>query len=143
MEHRWYMWRKSYLNYGSSIHLGIDINVAALNTIHVPIAFTVVDIVPDPDKNFGWGYKILIKTKNGLVVFGHVYPHGIIIGKKYKAGHSIGWVAHSDNNGGWFPHVHIQGIKNIEQMNGIDGYGKHCEGIEKIYPNPLNLLGIK
>jgi hypothetical protein len=141
MENRSFLWRGTYLTPTNSIHLGIDVNFPMATPIVCPIEFELLEAFYDGDQNGGWGGRVLIKTKYGLVLFAHIVT--ALAGKKYYRGNTIvGYVADKTNNGGWYPHLHIQGINDLRLMKNIDGYSKMYKDIRKDYPNPLPLLGI-
>lgn len=145
-EDRSYIWQGSYLKPDSSIHLGIDINVPFGTSISCPVDFKVVDIFIDPDNQGGWGGRIIVETKNGLVLFGHLEISSaslrLAAGGKNPAGTMLGFVAASTRNGGWYPHLHLQGIDSIKSISStLDGYG-HISAINKS-PNPLMILNEK
>jgi murein DD-endopeptidase MepM/ murein hydrolase activator NlpD len=143
MENRSFLWRGSYLKPNNSIHLGVDFSFAAGTPIHCPVAFEVKDIFRDPDQSGGWGERVLIETEKGLVIFAHL--SGVSLkGEKnnfYSAGTFIGTVATKHSNGGWFPHLHLQGVKNVGLIH-LDGYSHRYKGMEKDYPYPLPMIGI-
>jgi hypothetical protein len=148
MENRSFMWRGSYLKPEASIHLGIDVNMPFGSEVRCPIPFKVEDVFQDPDQNGGWGGRVLIRTEYGLVIFAHLCLDGLMYGEQMRVGDehpantALGWIDCSDDNGGWFPHLHLQGIKDIAQMEGIDGYAAYSPDLVDLYPNPLPLLGI-
>jgi hypothetical protein len=144
MEDRSFLWRGSYLNPKKSIHLGVDVNfLKPGKSIYCPLNFIVKEIFHDTDQNGGWGDRVLVETENGLVIFAHLKAEKLVIGQKYLKGSPVGVLASPHENGGWFTHLHLQGIKDLAQMNGIDGYGEKSDLNEVNYPNPLKILEIE
>lgn len=140
MEDREFLWRGSYLKPTHSTHLGIDFNIGDSHSVYCPVAFLVRELYNDNDPKGGWGGRVLVETKRGLVIFAHI-DIDVEVGEKYPPGHMLGWVSESSSNGGWFPHLHVQGVSDIKQMeHKIDGYSNFYKGIEKDWPNPLPLL---
>jgi murein DD-endopeptidase MepM/ murein hydrolase activator NlpD len=146
MENRRTLWRDSYLlRYGEQfIHLGIDINVPEGSLVFCPIPFRVLKIEHDNDQDGGWGTKVTIKTEFGCVIYAHLY-RGVLVtaGKEYDGNSCIGAVGQTTDNGGWFPHLHIQGVSEVLSSCIIsDGYSHEYYRMEEDYPNPLNILGL-
>ena len=142
MENRRYLWRQTYLQPDRSIHLGIDINVPEFSLVLCPVPFTVLEIFSDTDQNGGWGQRVLVSTENGLVIFAHLYGCQLTVDEHYSSFSCIGSVAPSQFNGGWFPHLHIQGLRSTSLLTKLDGYSHKYAEMEKDYPNPLTILGL-
>lgn len=147
MENRSFIWRNSYLG-SPAIHLGVDVNCDCDSAIYCPVAFKVLEIVRDLDQNGGWGERLLVETRNGLVIFAHLAGAQAVleVGKSYPGMTIIGFIAGSKYNGGWFPHLHLQGVRDISLMEGIDGYytGSMKSGELSVdYPNPFKILDMK
>jgi hypothetical protein len=147
MEDRYLLWKGSYLNINESIHVGIDFYLSEYRRVYCPIPCIIEDIYEDKDQNGGWGGRITVRTEYGIVVFAHLRlfekTFDLKVGKYYEAGKPLGDIGASYENGGWFPHLHLQGLKNIDQLNGLDGYSGYKDNLIELYPNPLPLLGIK
>lgn len=145
MEDRAFLWRGSYLDPHASIHLGIDVNVPAGTAVYCP-AFTVLDCLYDTDQNGGWGTRLTVQLKTGgIVVFAHLDEvFGLRRGtvSDYRHPQYIGEVAVPERNGGWYPHLHLQGLASRDQLAGLDGYGPDRPDNMALYPNPLKLLDI-
>lgn len=141
MEQREFLWRGSYLKPYQAIHLGVDINVPIYTPVYCPLKFVVREIFRDYDSQGGWGGRVLVETPNGLIIFAHINPEPLQLDKAcYPPGTLIGRIANSETNGGWFPHLHLQGIDKIERMKNIDGYGYSDPFLKDYYPNPLEIL---
>lgn len=141
-EDRRNLWKDSYLKPEESVHLGIDINVDVNTPIYCPVPAIVEDVLIDEDQNGGWGERLVIKTSKGYVLFAHLIfsPEIPRPGEQIKMGQQIGLVAPNWMNGGWFPHLHLQGLKSLELLKNLDGYGPARLDNMENYPNPLGLF---
>jgi murein DD-endopeptidase MepM/ murein hydrolase activator NlpD len=144
MENRSFLWKGSYLKPKNSIHVGVDFSFKVGTPIYGTVPFKVWQVYRDFDQNGGWGERVLIKTEKGLVIFAHLCGVSIEANRDtvYPKGTFIGTVATSYTNGGWFPHLHLQGIKNEELITHLDGYSSLYKNIKKDYPDPLPILNI-
>ncbi len=144
LEDRSFLWRGSYLTAKTGFtHLGVDVNVPAGTPIHCPVPFRIVQALIDPDQDGGWGGMVVVELKRGgIVVFAHLALPAVLRmgGSWLPADEPLGWVAPSDRNGGWFPHLHLQGLKSLDLLNGLDGYGPPRRKNAELYPEPLALL---
>lgn len=149
------MLRGSYLKSYNAVHLGIDFSFSLPNIwVFSPLDGKIIDIFCDKDQNGGWGDRVTIEYKNGIVVFAHLslwtmIPRpGMRVGNEIKAGDKIGAIGHPLQNGGWWPHLHLQGLRDISQLKNLDGYGTWkgfnpkdlYDALERDYPNPLKIL---
>lgn len=141
-ENRDAMWRGSYLHSDASVHLGIDVNVPAGTTIMCPTKFKVIEMFQDPDQGGGWGGRILVETPNGLVIFSHLNLLPFKLGEQYFQDTALGTVAEPDTNGGWYPHLHLQGLESVKQIGDLDGYGQNSLHNPRLYPDPLKILAL-
>lgn len=154
LEDRSYLFRNKYhAERGTFIHLGVDYNVPANTEVAIPYDCTVIDRWYDPDKNGGWGGRLVLEVHKNYepdyMVFAHLKPYNLPMpGKKlYNSKYLspiIGVIGEEHENGGWYPHLHIQ-ILSKEAMNKFDirqfdGYAKMYDGIEKDFPNPENFV---
>lgn len=141
MEHRDFVLRNHYhkdMGQDYFWHLGIDYTVPVHSLVHLPIDATLVYSFQDPDQDGGWGGKLIFKSTKGFFVLGHL-DQIVTEQKSYSAGDVVGRVAAEGVNGNWFPHLHIQCLRNFKPD--VDGYSSHYEGIEQDFPNPaLQLL---
>lgn len=84
----------------------------------------------DNDQNGGWGGRIIWKIIGTplYIIYGHL-EHAIHlqIGQICQKGEIVGITAASSQNGGWYPHLHVQIVdeefmKNYQDRKKIDGY---------------------
>lgn len=154
LEDRTEMWRGTYLEQAMKppfIHLGVDINVRPMTEVFCPVGGEVVQRLDDKDLNGGWGGACVIRTtQKKYVIFAHLdLDDKIQPGRAWDDGDGlssnraptfIGYVAGTSRNGGWYPHLHLQGMTHRTDLRKIDGYGKTEDA--KKFPNPLKLLGL-
>lgn len=135
-------------------HLGVDITIAAGTELFAPLGGTVwaVGYAPGP-LDYG-GYLILehlLPTGTKFFsLYGHIAPESLthlLAGSSVEAGDLIGKIGNYDENGGWWPHVHLQ-LMTEEPGQGDTPPGA-CEiqfwpAASALFPNPapfLNLAG--
>jgi murein DD-endopeptidase MepM/ murein hydrolase activator NlpD len=143
-EDRSHLWRGSYLK--KFTHLGIDFNVPSHTEVRNFTKGTVEKVIRDPDQDGGWGGCVIVKIDKFddlRLVFAHLNYHrqndlpkeGDVI----YYGQKIGTVAPSSENGGWYPHLHVQAVRGPLPDN-LDGYGDYTSEELDRYPNPLVCL---
>lgn len=154
MENRSVLWRGSYLDDDKRyIHLGIDFNVPAGTAVAVTRPGTVIRIDNDYPEPYGWGNRVIIDDESTgcVLVFAHLrFPEKLHVGDSLRDGKVFAKVGNSSENGGWFPHLHVQAIKRDHfqyllgnDLRDLDGYGK-SEDIELLrenYPDPMSYVG--
>lgn len=137
MEDRSDLWEGHYHTPGSMIHLGVDFNVPENTLVCLPKTGKLIHSELDEDQNGGWGGKIIFEIDGLYFIFGHLKHIAHEIGRTYKEGYDIGHIAGIKSNGGWYPHLHIQCMRQFNA--GIDGYGRAYSGLEYDFPNPIVL----
>ena len=156
MEDRSTLWRGHYHDPEVMTHLGVDFNVAAGTPVAVPAACTVVGVLRDPDQSGGWGGRVLIRfthTPRGTgvpyLLFAHLAHDGLPeVGTTLTLGQTLGVVGPAEQNGGWYPHLHVQGLTQAAverfgtELVGLDGYGpardRHWDSD---CPDPTQVVG--
>lgn len=108
------------------IHLGVDFNnlepgepVASLTPGHV------VHVLVDKSPFNGWGTKVIIATPTEYFLYGHLTNCPFREGDHLQAGDLIGEIAPPEQNGGWFPHLHLQVMDKAKlnvPISQVDGY---------------------
>lgn len=150
-ENRAYLWRNLYPGKtGKSIHLGVDYNVPVGTDVALISDVHVEEVWQDSDQNGGWGTRILarILEKNSLgkelwIIYGHLASDvNVEEGRKYAAGTLLGRIGESNENGGWFPHLHLQ-LMDFDfiscfsgRFNEIDGYAYKKDKLLRHVYNP-------
>jgi len=155
LEDRAHLWRGHYLPPGGSIHLGIDLNVPAGTAVLSPLAGEVLHAVPCRALGGGWGGWFVLRADAprcgaDYLLFGHLAHAGLPVqGTRLAAGAPVGRVGMPDENGGWYPHLHLQAM-SAEAWNLVrhdldtllDGYGFPAAGLEHLFPDPAPLAGL-
>jgi hypothetical protein len=116
------------------IHLGIDINnIKPGIDIKTPCDVSIVHVFKDTSLLNGWGGRVIMKMNqkyknSSYLIFGHLSHNLPNIGDTFKRGEIIGQLGDTHENGGWFPHLHVQCISQKffdeyrNKLNEIDGY---------------------
>ena len=149
LEPRHVLWRGSYLDEKEThIHLGIDINVPKGTPVAVNLDATVLRIDCDTPEEHGWGTRVIVQPHHAPVVliYAHLSPAvRVQIGETIRANTIIGDVGAPENNGGWFPHLHVQAVttphyKELlkDDLRNLDGYGALNEqaDLSTLFPDP-------
>ncbi|MEZ5250318.1 MAG: aminotransferase class III-fold pyridoxal phosphate-dependent enzyme [Ilumatobacteraceae bacterium] len=113
-----------------SVHLGIDLFVAADTTVHTMLDGTIETVV-DNDLPFDYGPTVIVRHDAGdagpfWVLYGHLSRRTLTTvrpGQRVAAGEVIGFIGDHTVNGGWAPHVHLQIITDLmaDPATGPDG----------------------
>lgn len=154
MENRSYLWKGSYLeNTGNFIHLGIDFNVPAGTKVYANHEMEVVHVENDYPLKHVWGLMVVgyIKKFDICVLYAHLSKeNNWKMGDVIQKGEVIGIVGDKDDNGFWFPHLHVQTITKeyfdqVQTNNSwkeFDGYGhaNELERLSRIFKDPVNYL---
>ena len=139
-ENRSSIWEGFEPDHKTMIHLGIDFNnLNAGEKVASVSGGTVASIINDTTEFNGWGTKIIIKDNKYFYIYGHLMDPQIKLGDLVKKGQIIGYIASSEKNGGWFPHLHLQ-MAEINSLNvnieNLDGY-EFTQGEIKGIVDPL------
>jgi len=152
LEDRSRLWRGSYLSAtGAFLHLGVDFNVPQSTRIAVVEESLVVLTDEDRDRNGGWGLRVFLKPAApchlGIVqIYAHLQNVRVAPGDRLLPGTIFAEVGGPPYNGNWFPHLHIQGIREtcfhellLSRFDELDGYGKPEERaiLRRDFPDPL------
>ena len=154
MENRSALWRGSYLDDEEKyIHLGIDFNVPAGTAVAVTGPSTVIRIDNDHPEPHGWGNRVIASDDSTgvILVFAHLcFPEALRVGEQLKRGEVFAKVGTVLENGGWFPHLHVQAItpEHFQQLlqndlQDLDGYGKSSavDLLRANFPDPMRYTG--
>lgn len=157
MEDRSFLWKGSYLEKtGNFTHLGVDFNVPVGTKVYADDEMQVIRVENDFPLVHGWGQMIIgyVKHLNVCILYGHLAANNSWkVGDVIKRGEVVGEVGQKNENGFWFPHLHVQTITKeyfdeVEARNGwedFDGYTSPADlsKAATIYKDPLNFLSIK
>lgn len=140
LEDRKDLWRAHYHPPGHTTHLGVDYNVPENTEVFAPTRARLIQTWIDKDPNGGWGGRIILQNDRGLyLVVAHLDPSSLPNGDKiFNEGDPIGRVGNSQVNGGWFPHLHLQAMRQMSEA--FDGYGTSSAEETTKFPHPINFL---
>ncbi len=153
LEDRRHLWRASYLSSkGTYLHLGVDFNVPQGTRVAVVEDSVVMLVVDDADPDGGWGPRVFLKPTKPrgskvIQIFAHLQEVRVNPGERLAPGIVFAKVGGPPHNGNWFPHLHIQAIREphfqqilLERFSELDGYG--CPGersmLRRQFPDPLS-----
>lgn len=149
LEDRTYLWRNHSNSSGASlIHLGIDYSVPQGTKVSLPLDGKVFHIMKDPKNNLGWGGRVIWKLPNGLyLLYGHLkQDFKLKLEQSCKSGEIVGEIAGSNENGNWWPHLHVQIMNQnfidnyLSNLNSIDGYLPKGDKNLKNIINPQSIV---
>lgn len=157
LENRSVLLRQSYLEKtGNFMHLGIDCNMPAGTLVAAPFPCTVLVADNDRETRWGWGPRLILEGTDSAgqkqtIVLAHFEEGSTsLAGAALEAGARLGLVGAPPGNGNWFPHIHIQQIKQghlatiLKQgVEYLDGYGNPQEmaHLREIFPDPAWVIG--
>jgi hypothetical protein len=156
LEDRSHLWRGHYLPDRCTIHLGIDLNVPAGTTVLAPVSGEVMHAVPCRALGGGWGGWFVLRAdapERGAkyVLLGHLAHAGLPqAGAHIARGTPVGVIGTPQENGGWYPHLHMQALSD-EAWQAVqhapdallDGYGYADATLSRLFPDPAPLAGLR
>lgn len=130
-----------------NIHLGVDLWAAAGTPVFAPLAGVVHSFqVNLGSGNYGPTIILYHPAENIYSLYGHLSMDDIAEieeGMPISAGELLCHLGHSDENGGWPPHLHFQLIRDLQGMKGdypgvcskrdVAFYAENC-------PNPVGFF---
>lgn len=155
LEDRSTLWSGSYLDTTRRyFHLGVDFNVPAGTRVVSCGDGYLVRSDSDTPEEYGWGSRVMIRLNDEpiILVYAHLAVPLIQKSNLIRAGDTLGHVGRPTVNGGWFPHLHVQAIREDhyytllkEGIMSLDGYGhkKHLSQLAELFPDPMNYISIK
>ncbi|KAA5614275.1 peptidoglycan DD-metalloendopeptidase family protein [Rhodovastum atsumiense] len=156
LEDRTHLWRGHYLPEGCFIHLGIDLNVPAGTTVLAPVTGEVVHAIPCGLLGGGGGGWIVLRADTpqdgaAFVVLGHLAHEGLPPpGTRLVRGAVAGMIGTPQENGGWYPHLHLQSMSEAawEMVQHapdtlLDGYAPADAALPHLFPDPAPLVGLR
>lgn len=135
MEDRGRVWRGHYMEPGHTVHLGVDYNVLNRTPVHCPANAEVVHVTRDPDQYGGWGGRVILMRKGRFLVLAHLAHYLLPQLGPVKEGDILGQVGEIEENGGWYPHLHVQ-CCSVFNPQTTDGYAKASDDLKVLYPHP-------
>jgi murein DD-endopeptidase MepM/ murein hydrolase activator NlpD len=156
MEDRSFLWKGTYLEpLNTYIHLGVDINAPADTEIAADFDCDVVKIDDDYPEEGGWGPRVIVKhaQKPVYLIYAHLDRNILCkVGDKLASGQIFASIGKPPYNGNWFPHVHVQVIREEyykelaekDLWDDLDGYGsvKEIEELAYRFPDPLQYISL-
>lgn len=140
---------------GNFLHLGVDFNVPAGTKVASDDLRLVLRVIPDVPEPGGWGTRVILKSfvKDEVIVYGHLAPNvRCHEGQTVDLNEVFATVGDSAQNGGWFPHLHVQCIEGPyyrAQLNEgeleFDGYGHPNDRMRlaKIFGDPMRCVSLR
>jgi murein DD-endopeptidase MepM/ murein hydrolase activator NlpD len=146
-ENRGFIWRKTYLDaIKDPIHAGIDINVPAGTLVEADADCEVVWVGTDYPDDHGWGNRVIVKLRDHDIwmIYAHLGAPIVRVGRPLPAGSALGYVGRPHENGGWYPHLHVQAMTReaweifLADPASIDGYYPAAlwEDTKRMFPFP-------
>jgi hypothetical protein len=153
-EDRKHLWRGYYDNSEKVTHLGIDYNVPSGTPVAAPRACEVVHSWADGSTNNGWGGRLILKLdipwqNADYLILGHLAHLNLPKeGTRFELGEIITVTGEPHENGGWFPHLHVQCVsqafyeQHIKDLTLLDGYYLVEGEPHHLAPSPKYLMGV-
>jgi hypothetical protein len=149
-ENRAEIWKRLPPDVYPYTHLGVDFNHLKVGQpVHSLTDGSILHSWVDRSRSDGWGGRVIVYcNKKGLyVLYGHLDPHHLPKNEtRIEKGERIGIIGDPKENGGWFPHLHLQ-VMTIEfikqwldRLDSLDGYEWHCVDIPKGVIDPMILF---
>ncbi|MBK8161240.1 MAG: aminotransferase class III-fold pyridoxal phosphate-dependent enzyme [Rhodospirillaceae bacterium] len=135
-----------------SLHLGLDLFLAAGANVRTPIAGRVVDVYAS-DLPLDYGHAILLEhAPTPDLTFYSLWGHLSAataktrkVGEELKAGDVVGQLGTNQENGGWQPHVHLQLI-SYRPQGAADVIGAGEPGYRavwaELFPDAMHFAGL-
>lgn len=136
-----------------TVHLGIDVGAASGTPIHVPLEGKIHSL-RDNDAPGDYGPTVVLEhaATGSRPAFWTLYGHlsrtslkRLTVGQTLGAGEILGWLGEVAENGGWWPHVHVQVICDLLDKSGdYQGVARpnEREVMLSVSPDPSPLLGV-
>ena len=136
-----------------TVHIGIDVGAPVGTAIHAPLAGTVHSF-RDNTAPGDYGPTIVLEhaATGDRPAFWTLYGHlnrpsleRIAVGQAVAAGDIIGWLGDVSENGGWWPHVHVQVMCDMFDNSGdFQGVARPLDRsvMLSVCPDPSPMLGL-
>jgi 4-aminobutyrate aminotransferase-like enzyme/Ser/Thr protein kinase RdoA (MazF antagonist) len=135
-----------------TIHIGIDLFVPPGANVHAPLA-GVIHTIADNRNPLDYGPMVILKhtmdqSDTFFTLYGHLSRESIkkiSVGQTIQEGQVFAQIGNAQENGGWAPHLHLQLIADLLEMNenfpGV-AVASEREIWKSLCPDPNLLLGI-
>ena len=132
-----------------NFHVGLDLIAPAGSEVHCPQDIHFYDkAYLSAEKDYGYCLlgKLVWPGFDVFILIGHLNKKSydlIDLKKTYKKAQRMGWVGNEKENGGWFPHIHIQLCTVKPDSCDMPGVivKKELPDWKTIYPDPGIILG--
>ncbi|HEX6944151.1 MAG TPA: aminotransferase class III-fold pyridoxal phosphate-dependent enzyme [Gemmatimonadaceae bacterium] len=136
-----------------TVHIGIDVGAPPGTAIHAPLDGTIHSL-RDNNAPGDYGPTIVLEhpASNDHPTFWTLYGHlrreslkGLSVGQRLRAGDQFARLGDVSENGGWWPHVHVQVICDLLGRSGdFQGVARPNERsvMLGVSPDPSPLLGL-
>lgn len=140
---------------GNFLHLGVDFNVPAGTKVATDEPGLILRIIPNAPEEGGWGTRVILKPDrtDEVIVYGHLSPElRCEEGDWLPTGEIFGKVGDASENGGWFPHLHVQCIDAAyyrEELRAgtveFDGYGHPNDRakLARLFGDPMRHVSLR
>lgn len=123
-----------------NLHLGVDVWLPAGTPVFAPMDGVVHSFAYN-EKPLDYGWTIILKhqiaNRSVYLLFGHLSKESLVglrKGQKIKRGEEFCHLGDRHENGGWYPHLHLQLIKKMGRFKG-DYPGVVAPGSQNIIEN--------
>ncbi len=135
-----------------TVHLGADLFAPARNPVHAPLD-AVVESVATNDQPLDYGPTVILRHAPAdgprfWTLFGHLAADSVATlrpGQVVARGEAFAALGTPDENGGWPPHLHLQVIADLLDLDGGDFPGvaapEQAATWLSLSPDPSPLLG--
>ena len=135
-----------------TVHVGIDVGAAPGTAIHAPLDGTIHSL-RDNNAPGDYGPTVVLEHQSSdhptfWTLYGHLSRESLTrlaVGQRLVAGDLLGRLGDVSENGGWWPHVHVQVICDLLGRSGdFQGVARPNERgvMVSVSPDPSPLLGL-
>jgi murein DD-endopeptidase MepM/ murein hydrolase activator NlpD len=153
-EKRNHLWRGGYMKEKRAyIHLGVDFNVPEGTGVCSDLPSEVVLVDNDIGEVGGWGTRVVVRLLHHpiVLIYAHLARNPGYMGTTLRTGDRLyeeqpfGRVGAATENGGWFPHLHLQALTAqawdyfSTRLGLLDGYGREEDMRSHMarFPDPM------
>ena len=118
-----------------------------------PLSGDVIHAVPCEALGGGWGGWFVLRADTprcgaSYLLFGHLAHRGLPRqGERLTEGSLAGVIGAPDENGGWYPHLHLQALSAaawdaVQHAPDtlLDGYACAAANLDRLFPDPAPLV---
>ena len=135
-----------------TVHVGIDVGAPPGTAIHAPLDGTIHSL-RDNDAPGDYGPTVVLEHRSNdhptfWTLYGHLSRESLsqlAVGQRLAAGDQLARLGDVTENGGWWPHVHVQVICDLlgrsGDFQGVARPNEHAVMLS-VSPDPSPLLGL-